>query len=550
MATNDIPFSAPTLELQYWMCSITVQHELHLSEEIDPFCTGTFRIPKPVVVVAAAQPPLPLPPPADLPLPQPVPDAVETGAPVPVVPLHDLNDYDLNLPVADEEAQQQQQQPAPAPAAPAAPAAPVAPAALVRRIPDPIPPDVSLTALRFVLKNDRATFRPLQEQAVDHLIHSKGDLVFVAPAGSGKSLAYLIPARINSNLTIAVIVPFKALLKQLLERTLEAGISAAVWRGQRIPIPPTVLYIQAEHVDESLTTFLRELEHDQFLNFIAFDEVHEFLLATDVFRPHLARALLLNTASTPTAYISASLPPPLEDKLRHQTGTQPRVIRERTERSNISYLVTICESEDAAKSKVLDLVQGVTAEQRIMVFCMGRQVCEGMASLLSDSATCYHSEMSEAKQAENFEKWTRGTKQIIFATSGLGVGLDNPRVALVIHLGGSHSLVSFYQESSRGGRKGQSSQSVVVTYAGALPVSHEISSFLTTRMCRRQLLHEHLDGGFPQTCSEMIGSALCDNCDRAQRQGQGMLLPPSSSHHASQPHPHNFLLLFFPSFSW
>jgi len=78
-------------------------------------------------------------------------------------------------------------------------------------------------------------------------------------------------------------------------------------------------------------------------------------------------------------------------------------------------------------------------------------------------------------RADRLEAWSGATTlpraDWMVATSAFGLGIDVPDVRTIIHLGVPDSFDRYYQEVGRGGRDGQASLSVLVTYPGSLKES-------------------------------------------------------------------------------
>ena len=60
---------------------------------------------------------------------------------------------------------------------------------------------------------------------------------------------------------------------------------------------------------------------------------------------------------------------------------------------------------------------------------------------------------------ESLRLWMAGNRRVIVA---LGPGVDVPGIRLVVHLGRPEKITDFVQESGRGGRAGEPTESAIV----------------------------------------------------------------------------------------
>lgn len=341
-------------------------------------------------------------------------------------------------------------------------------------------------ALRDITKDENADFRSdQQKQAILHSCNSRKDVMLILPTASGKSMVYFIPCILTEKKIIILILPLVALVEDVLVRCKEIGIQAAIWEDRFI-VGSKLIVLSAEHVvTAGYTEFINECHHKGQLHCVVIDEIHLFEQWKD-FRPVLndiKKHIRPNNISVPILGMTATCPPQLLDTLCEQCSMDnPIIIRQPSSRTNISFRMenihvdSLCFDVGRVLRQIIEEIKVISTSNRIIMYCnLIKHVTEqfnAMKYMLPSSCNyyMYHSKMSKEERSRNFQAWAKQDSSkdgvhsvnLIISTSAFGCGIDIPDVRAVLHLGKPNSIISFIQESGRGGRDGHKAISMVL----------------------------------------------------------------------------------------
>lgn len=280
-----------------------------------------------------------------------------------------------------------------------------------------------------------------QKEALETIIEAeRRPLVVVMPTGGGKSLLFTAPACLDRIGTTIVVVPFRALINDLVEKAKKTGIDSVEWRPGEVN-PATIVFVSADLVDgTNLLGYAQQLFDSGRLRRIFIDECH-LVFKENHWRAKLARLSCLRGVNCPMVLLTATLPPQMQFELERCMAIEfCRYIRADTIRLRTRYMVEECKPGKLER-RVIEICHSwieASPTSKGVVYCRSRTQCETLADELG--CAYYHSE-ADGKE-ERVTRWVeRGG--LIVATSALGTGVDFPGITLVLHVDIPWGMIDF-----------------------------------------------------------------------------------------------------------
>ncbi len=398
-------------------------------------------------------------------------------------------------------------------------------------------------------------FRPGQRAAIETLL-TRGRVLYVAPTGGGKSLAYQLPASLLPGTTL-VVSPLISLMHDqvaALERsdvpatylasTLDAGEIGrrlnAVARGD-----VRIAYVAPERL--AMPAF-RELLRGFDCPLVAIDEAHCISEWGHDFRPeyHQIGEVLKALPAARVLACTATATPFVRDEILARLGLAadtPQLVHGFA-RPNLSLRAAEVAGKrdrelrvDAALAEALGTA-GASAMGKAIVYSPTRRAAESEAARLDAAgrrARFYHAGLSGDERSRVHSAFSRGELDCVVATNAFGMGIDEPDVRAVIHLGPPGSIEAYYQEVGRAGRDGEPALGLLLFAGNDLPlrrallerddggeasnhdvVEHKWQLFLELMRwaeggsCR----HDAILRYFGDEAETLAGCGICDVCKR------------------------------------
>ena len=387
------------------------------------------------------------------------------------------------------------------------------------------------TQLRELFNNVTTQFRGVQREALRAIVEEgKRRVLVIMRTGDGKSLIFMLPARGSPQGTTIVVVPTTSLQQDLKKRCSKCFIKSAVWDSTRAPPfgAQIVIVIAESAVTKSFARFINIKHTRGQLDRIVIDECHTVLESTPKWRPDVLRLKELSDKSVQVVYLTATLPPSDEEEFNEAVGVLPSEmtsIRESTCRSNVAYSVM-----DYEKGELYDAIKQLVEEKKmqypdgkIVIYCRTVVQTEELAEFLGCRA--YHREVgSEEEKGAVLTELTEGDERVFTATNALGLGVDAPKIRLVIHTAVPFKLKQYGQESGRAGRDGSNSEAIIMRWFSMgdngrkklEPDRHAdppMRDFIAGESCRRVILDRYMDGRTDRlACDPSGGETRCDVC--------------------------------------
>ena len=353
--------------------------------------------------------------------------------------------------------------------------------------------------------------------------------IIVLGTGSGKSLLFFSVAAMVSHQTVIVVVPFAALVDDLVRRARACQLTCEEWPWQRQwTVLPHLLVVSADRaVEGGFLHFAKGLELNKQLAHVFFDECHVAVTDTS-YRAKLRELWQLRYLNCQFTCLTATLLIILEPVLRaNLLLTHALIYRQSTMRPTIRYQVIDCHRQglwETAEPLIrrLPLPLGSRGVIYVRSYTQGESVAEEM--------DCPFYKATAMDKQQILEQWAHGSGGWMVATGALGTGIDIAGVVYIIHLGRLYGLTSFMQQAGRGGRAGEISDSMIILpssgrgqflaprpeLVNAYSVEAEdeaaLTEYLESSSCRRAVLARHLDGHLEATSCIAMDSVLCDRC--------------------------------------
>ncbi|MFP4364970.1 MAG: RecQ family ATP-dependent DNA helicase [Spirochaetia bacterium] len=304
---------------------------------------------------------------------------------------------------------------------------------------------------------------PIQRLVISNILE-KLDQIVVLPTGAGKSLCFMLPAKIRPGITL-VIFPLLSLIADQERRMRDAGLRVMILQGgQSIQERKRVfgackersIDILLANPEVLLTEAVkRELQNTVISNFVI-DEAHIIAEWGLTFRPayrEIPTILSYLKAEQVTAFTATASPDILANikRIVFQEST-PNVILGNPDRPNILYSVRFVLSKSRTIREMVKY-----AVKPLIIFVPTRNCARDTALMLISSSTWsetrfYHAGLSK-EEKQQIENWFfYKDDAVLVATCAYGMGVDKKNIRTVIHHSPPGSVESYLQESGRAGR--------------------------------------------------------------------------------------------------
>ncbi|MCX8206042.1 MAG: DEAD/DEAH box helicase [Candidatus Micrarchaeota archaeon] len=325
---------------------------------------------------------------------------------------------------------------------------------------------------------------PIQEKAIP-IISAGGDALVIAPTGSGKTEAVLLPmlAKIHSSgaepVALLYITPLRALNRDLVERVRswakELGLRVSVRHGDTTPPErsfqsrhPAHIFITTPETLQIMLCTRSFRSHFRNLRHVVIDELHELVASKRGAQLSLGITRLRSLAGFQTVAVSATLQSPERaGALFLREGFS--VVRDTSARRPH---ITVEIAKGATEGERLDFIcseiRKSTSEAKTLVFTNTRYMAELVSSrLIAGNADVgvHHGSLSKEERENVEERFKSGAIKCLVCTSSLELGIDIGDVERVVHIGSPKQVRKALQRIGRSGHShGRQAKGLIIAH--------------------------------------------------------------------------------------
>ena len=360
-----------------------------------------------------------------------------------------------------------------------------------------------------------------QRESVELAAARISPLFIILPMGGGKTLSFMVAAKMKGSGVTVVVTPLIALGKDMVRRFQQVGLDTILYSQycQRRAKIVVVVTETAGHQD--FQQYVMDLQLEGVLDRVVYDEAHK-LISDRGYRPYITESRKLGLRCQ-IMFITGTCPEELVAEIcEEMVVPKPHIVQEEYFKPTFVYLIKVCENVQQTVKEYLRLIKQVREERsKCLVFCRFKTDAERYAREY-DARKYYSGQSTNEKE---LAAWKGG---LLFATSALGAGIDIEWIEDVVHIKAPYGLLDYIQESGRGGRGGETVHCTIIIslsdYLDLMKVPREslsrdeaaLQDFLRGDICRNKIITSYLNGKDKgKTCAEGKGM-LCDVC-----QGRG-----------------------------